>query len=82
MAKTKEWRRSITWKCLVCAGEPEFEHAAMMEHMQKVHGFDPKTAKANKTTLMCLDGQGFYQNTFEYEVNGMKFLKYEHGERT
>jgi hypothetical protein len=81
MAKTKEWKRTVSWKCLVCEGNPEFEHSDMMKHMREVHGFEPKTTKATKSALMCLDGQGFYQNTFEYEVNGMKFLKYDSGQR-
>ena len=81
MTKTKEWKRTVTWKCLECNGEPEFGNPEMMKHMQEVHSFDPKTAPATKRTLMCLDGEGFYQNTFEYEVNGLKFMKYDHGQR-
>lgn len=77
----KEWQRSISWKCLVCKGEPEFSHEAMMEHLRQVHEIDPKTTKAKRSGLMHLDGQDFYQNTFEYEINGMKFLKFDHGQR-
>lgn len=81
MAGRKEWRRTITWKCMECEGNPEFESPEMWKHMKEVHGFDPKTTKGTRSTIMSLDGSGFYQNTFEYEVNGMKFLKFDHGQK-
>jgi hypothetical protein len=28
-----------------------------------------------------LDGAGFYQHTWEYNIDGMKFLRYHHGEK-
>ena len=63
------------------AGNCAMAHPDMMKHMREVHGFDPKTTKATRSMLACLDGQGFYQNTFEYEVNGMKFLKFDSGQK-
>lgn len=81
MAKTKEWIRLVSWKCLECEGNPEFEHPDMMKHMREVHGFDPKTTKGTRSGLVFLDGAGFYQNTYKYEVNGMKFLKFDFGKR-
>lgn len=77
----KQWVHSVEWKCLVCPENPEFEHGAMMAHMRDIHGIDTKKAGATRTALLCLDGSGFYQNTFEYSVGEMKFLKYEYGEK-
>ncbi len=62
------------WKCLECKGEPEFEHADMMKHMQDVHQIDTKNAKGTKQMSMHLDGRDWYQTNYNVEINGMKFL--------
>lgn len=74
--KQKEWKTSVTWKCLTCPGEPEFENLEFMAHFREVHNLDPKTTKGTKTGVMFLDGQGFSSNTFEWEVGEIKFRQY------
>jgi hypothetical protein len=64
------------WKCLACEGEPEFEHVAMMRHLQEVHGIDTKTTRASRKMLQHCDGREWYQTNFELEVNGLKFINY------
>lgn len=81
MARKKVWVHSVNWKCMVCPKNPEFEHKEMVEHMRMVHGIDTKNANASRSAILCLDGSGFYSNTFEYTVGEMKFWKIEHGEK-
>lgn len=76
-----DWVNSRTWRCLECEGHPGFEHAEMVRHMQEVHGFDPKTTQGTRQGVTFLDGSGFSSQTYEWEVNGMKFMEYWHSER-
>ena len=78
---TGNYETSRVWRCLECEGQPQFEHAEMMQHMRDVHGFEPKTSKGTRQAVMFLDGSGFHSSTYEIEINGMKFMEYRHSER-
>jgi len=69
------------WKCLVCDEHPIFQHEGMMAHLKEVHGIDTKTTKASQTLLSHMDAQDWFQNDYEYEVNGMKFINSRRSER-
>ena len=73
--KAEERRYGCFWTCLNCAGHPEFEHAAMMKHVQEVHGINPKTMKGKRQMTIHMDGKDFYSSQFEWELNGLKFLQ-------
>ena len=72
---------SDLWRCLECTDQPELLQPEMIIHMQQMHGLDTKNATGTKNLIMALDGAGFYQHTWEYNIDGMKFLRYHHGEK-
>lgn len=81
--KTKAERRfGSFWQCPNCEGNPEFEHAAMMKHIQKVHGIDPKHVTGKRNMLMHLDGADYYSSQYEWEINGLKFYQSTCNKRT
>lgn len=65
------------WRCMACDGQPELRHKAMMQHIQDVHQIIPANAVGTKTMIMHLDGAGFYQSTFEYNINGLIFHRFQ-----
>lgn len=83
--KSKKTKSSNIWKCMSCQGNPEFEHAAAMEHVQKVHGIDPTKIRGKKTMVMHCDGADFYSSTFEWlmdcEVGQLRMMQYTTSER-
>jgi hypothetical protein len=66
------------WRCMNCDGQPELLHQAMLQHMREVHEIVTQTAVGTKNLIMHLDGAGFYQSTFEYNINGLIFHRYQH----
>ena len=81
MPKKKSSISFNIWKCLACEGEPEFEHPAMMKHLQEVHNIDTKTTKASKKMLRHMDAKDWFQSDYEFEVNGLKFINSQRNER-
>ena len=70
-----------TWQCLACDGQPEFLHRAMMQHIREVHQIDTASAVGTKNLIMAADGAGFYYHTWEYVIDGLKFLRFAHREK-
>lgn len=69
----EERRYGSFWICPNCEGSPEFEHTAMMKHLQEVHGIDPEHFKGTRRATCHLDGADFYAWEWEWEINGLKF---------
>jgi hypothetical protein len=62
--------------CQSCADSPEFEHAAMLEHLKTVHGVDLKTAKFERSMLMHIDADKWYEWQWQWteqKPEGVKF---------
>ena len=73
-AATKR-RYGSFWICQGCQGNPEFEHAEMMAHLQEVHGIDPKTTKGTKTMMTHMDGTDWFASQHEWDIAGLKCLQ-------
>ena len=63
------------WTCLNCEGNPEFEHKAMMTHLSDVHGIDTKKSKGTRRMLMHMDGDTWFSWSYEWEIDGKKFVQ-------
>jgi hypothetical protein len=74
-AKRKPVKASNVWKCCVCEAQPEFEHTEMMEHLRSEHHIDTKNTKAKRSMVMHMDGANWFSSTWEWEINGMKFIQ-------
>jgi len=77
MAKMKRDEFNI-WKCLACEGQPEFEHQQFIEHLEQVHGVlkDAKGIKGERDMRMHLDSQEYFESTYEWTINDLKFMQY------
>ena len=74
--KAPEKRRyGSYWICQGCLGNPEFDHAEMMTHLQEVHGIDTKTTKGTKTMMTHMDGTDWFASQHEWDINGLKCLQ-------
>ena len=81
VAQPKPAKSSDLWQCLECADQPELLQPEAIKHMQTVHQIDTANATGTKNLTMLADGSGFYHHTWEYSINGMKFLRHAHGEK-
>lgn len=71
-----KWQITNTWKCMTCEEKPEFpDTKELIEHMLDVHSIDTKITKGSKSGVSFLDGQGFYANTFEWELGGITLIQ-------
>ena len=66
------------WKCLEC--DIELDHEEMMKHLKEVHGIEK--IKGTRKMLSHIDADTWYESTYEWEINGMKFYQLTHNKRT
>jgi len=77
---------NTTWKCLACAGKPEFSCTkAFLIHAKTVHGLKDG-AVAEAIAVQFLDGTDWYENTYEVKITvdgkELEFIKTVSGKRT
>ena len=68
------------WNCLTCAGNPEFEHYKMMEHLKAVHGV--KEMKGKRSLSMHMDGDTWFSYVWKWEIGDVKAVQSTRDNRT
>lgn len=53
-----------------CCGEEVFDTPGIIKHLTEVHGL-PAPHRTERTTVMCLDGPGWFANTYEHKIGGL-----------
>lgn len=69
--KDPEVEPSNTWTCMDCAGQPQFQHKEMMEHLRDAHGLT-MPLKGFKKLVMHLDAPTYHTTTYEWKIGGIK----------
>lgn len=76
------------FKCETCADKPEFDAPGkLMYHLQEVHQLRPVAGQpgiaGSRTAIMCMDGAGFYDNTFQWTFadGAVSVIEHQHGGR-
>lgn len=62
------------FKCETCNDGVELESDAFMIHLETVHGI-PKGTQMKRSMLMHADARDFYEYTYAWEVNDVKFYQ-------
>ena len=70
-----EKRYGSFWTCPNCEGNPEFDLEAFVAHLKNAHQIDSKNSEGKRTTLMHVDGTTSFLWSYEWEIDGKKFIQ-------
>jgi hypothetical protein len=65
---------SSTWQCLTCPDQPIFVHAEFLAHLETVHKV-ARPFKGKRSMTMHLDCADSYHSTYEWEIEGKKYIQ-------
>lgn len=76
-----DWKHSRDFYCETCGIKEPMTIAAMKAHLESAHGLTGRLA-GKRGLVMALDGEGFYQNNYEWNFPGdVKITEVSSGER-
>lgn len=65
--------------CLGCENNPEFSLPEFKTHLKEVHSIEE--TKGTKETVSCMDGAGWYQRTYLWDIKGFQFQQIVRGSK-
>jgi aspartyl-tRNA synthetase len=75
LTRKEKTLNSQTYICLTCKDNPKFSDTKeMFSHLREVHNIKSEPIRGTKKLTTHMDGQGWYSNTYDVEIEGIELV--------